>query len=266
MEPLRQNWNADDYAKNSGQQFKWAQELIGKLALQGDESVLDIGCGDGKITAQLSRMANRGRVLGIDLSEDMICLAKERFPSSTHPNLSFVRMDASQICLSERFDVAFSNAALHWVPDHLAVLRGARSCLKPDGRILFQMGGRGNAAEVLAALETLMQLPRWKEFFGNYTPQKYYYAPEDYAAWLPAAGFQPVRVELIPKDMQHRGLDGLKSWFRTTWFPYTDCVPEHLRDRFLNELVDTFAASHPMDDAGKMHVKMVRLEVDARAV
>jgi trans-aconitate methyltransferase len=145
------------------------------------------------------------------------------------------------------------------------MLRGVRACLKPDGRILFQMGGRGNAADVVAAIEKLVQRPQWKKFFGDFRPQKYYYGPDDYERWLPASGFQPVRIELIPKDMQHKGTEGLKGWFRTTWFPYTDCVPEDLREPFLDELADAYTAEHPIDAQGIAHVKMVRLEVEAHA-
>ena len=124
MKLARHKWNAEDYAKNSSAQLKWAQELIEKLALQGGESVLDIGCGDGKITSQLALAADNGNVVGIDQSEEMIRLASERFPSAKYPNLSFLCMDATGISLSRKFDVGFSNAALHWVKDHAKALRG----------------------------------------------------------------------------------------------------------------------------------------------
>lgn len=83
----------------------------------------------------------------------MIALARETFSADTYPNLSFLRMDATDILLCHRFDVAFSNATLHWGKDHLAVLRGVRDCLKDGGKILLQMGGRGNATDIFVALE-----------------------------------------------------------------------------------------------------------------
>jgi trans-aconitate methyltransferase len=112
---MQRGWNAADYAKNSSAQLLWAQELISKLALQGCESVLDIGCGDGKISAQLARALKNGNVLGIDLSTEMIRYASTQFSSAKYPNLSFARMDATEIRLPQKFDVAFSNATLHWV-------------------------------------------------------------------------------------------------------------------------------------------------------
>ena len=94
---LGYNWNAQDYAKNSQNQFQWAQELIPKLKLQGNEALLDIGCGDGKITAELARCLPKGRAVGIDSSEKMIDLAKTAFPQKDYPNLSFQVMDARKL-------------------------------------------------------------------------------------------------------------------------------------------------------------------------
>jgi len=113
MSATKQKWNATDYAKNSSAQLQWAQELMAKLELSGNESVLDIGCGDGKISAQLAQVLKNGRVLGIDLSEEMIQLASQQYPQTTNPNLSFLQRDASKIHVPERFDIAFSNATLH---------------------------------------------------------------------------------------------------------------------------------------------------------
>src|SRR5512145_1019858 len=145
-------WNAEDYAGNSSVQMQWALELIASLSLKGNERLLDIGCGDGKVTARLAELLPHGRVCGIDLSPNMIRLAHGQYPPGSHPNLSFLQMDATDIRLPDLFDVAFSNATLHWVCDHLAVLRGIHACLLPGGKILFQMGGRGNAAEILDAV------------------------------------------------------------------------------------------------------------------
>ena len=266
MRSVKHNWDADDYANNSSAQLQWAEELITKLALQGSESLLDIGCGDGKISAQLAHVVKNGRVLGIDSSENMIQRASEKFPPTTNPNLSFLHMDATEIHLSQKFDIVFSNATLHWVKNHSAVLRGVHSCLKSGGMILFQMGGCGNAAEVFAAIRETIQHPRWQQYFEVFTPPYHFYGPKDYEVWLLESGFRPARIELISKDMQHEGAKGLMGWLRTTWFPYTDCLPVKLRDAFLGELVETYTEAHPADALGKTHVKMVRLEVEAYAL
>lgn len=263
MSPVTDHWDAEDYAGNSSAQHEWALELFDKLAVQGSERVLDIGCGDGKVTARMAKQLPNGRVCGIDLSSDMIRLAAERYSPETHPNLSFRQMDATDIRFSAVFDIAFSTATLHWVQDHLSILRGVHACLRPGGKILFQMGGRGNAVEILDAIRDITERAAWKSYFQDFIPPYHFYGPEEYNRWLPAAGFSGSRVELIPKDMQHQGVEGLKGWLRTTWFPYTDRLPAELRTVFLDEVVQSFIALHPIDAGGHTHVKMVRLEIEA---
>jgi trans-aconitate 2-methyltransferase len=263
---MKQNWNANDYAKNSSAQQQWAQELIAKLSLQGRESLLDIGCGDGKITAQIAQILPEGTVLGIDLSHSMIRLASEQFTPQIAPNLSFMQMDATDIRLAKKFDVAFSNAVLHWIKNHMAVLQGVHACLKPGGKILFQMGGRGNADDVFDMIQEIIKRPDWKDCYEGFTTPYYFNGPEEYKAWLTNSGFDIKRVELIHKDMQHQGKEGLKGWLRTTWFPYTDRLPIELRNVFLDSVIEGYVAAHPLDDHGNTHVKMVRLEIEAHAI
>jgi trans-aconitate methyltransferase len=266
MQTAKHQWDAEDYAKNSSAQLAWAQELIAKLDLCGSEAVLDMGCGDGKISAQLARAVGSGRVLGIDLSDSMIRFASRQHPRTENPNLSFRQMDATNIRLPERFDIVFSNATLHWVHDHVAVLRGVHGALNRGGRILFQMGGHGAVAEVLNAIEEVMRHPRWLHYFADFTSPYHFYGPEEYGKWLSECGFRPQRVELIEKDMQHRGVEGLTGWLRTTWFPYTDCLPGDLREAFLAEVVAAYTSTFPIDASGNSHVRMVRLEVAAVAL
>ena len=138
-------WNAADYAANSTVQQSWARELIAKLHLRGDEHLLDVGCGDGKVTAEIARAVPRGSVTGIDASAEMIAFAKKTFPQKGLPNLEFHVMDAREIELNKQFDLVFSNAALHWVDDHQRFLQGASAVLKPGGRLVVSCGGKGNA-------------------------------------------------------------------------------------------------------------------------
>jgi trans-aconitate methyltransferase len=259
------SWDAKDYAQHSTAQLQWANELLGKLICRGDESMLDIGCGDGKITATIARMLPHGGVTGLDASAEMIRLARESYPERKYPNLSFVQQDARTISLPEQFDLVFSTAALHWIREHDLVLRSIRGCLKPGGRILLQMGGRGNAAAVFASLRSVIATPEWSPYFTDFVPPYCFYAPEEYDAWLVQEGFRGDRVELIPKEMVHT-VDGFRGWLRTTWFPYTDRLPVALRDRFLDELTAAYIADWPLDAAGNIRVQMVRLDVAAAVV
>ena len=256
-------WNAADYAANSTVQQTWARELIAQLGLHGDERVLDVGCGDGKVTAEIARAVPRGSVTGVDASPQMIDFARKTFPPGAIPNLGFQVMDARQVRFAQKFDIIFSNAALHWMDDHRAFLRGAASVLRPGGRLIVSCGGKGNAHDVFVALRSEMRLKRWREFFRRLEAPYFFYSPADYEKWLPRFGFKSCGVKLSPKDAVYDGRDRFAAWFRTTWLPYTQRVPENLREEFIGAVTDRYVAKHPPDDAGRIHVRMVRLEIDA---
>lgn len=256
-------WNPGDYAANSASQQSWARELIAKLNLRGDERVLDVGCGDGKVTAEIAGAVPQGAVVGIDASAEMIRFARSAFPKARLPNLSFEIVDARQIQFESQFDLVFSNAALHWVDDHQAFLRGASASLRSDGRLVVSCGGKGNAQDVFVALRGEMRLKRWREFFRKLERPYFFYSPEDYAKWLPRAGFKSQNVRLADKDMTFESREKFAGWFRTTWLPYTQRVPAEAREDFISAVVNRYLAKHPLDSAGRVHVRMVRLEIDA---
>jgi len=193
----------------------------------------------------------------------MIEFAKIAFPSAKNPNLEFHVMDARKINFPRQFDFLFSNAALHWVDDHEAFLRGAASVLKPGGRLVVSCGGRRNAHDVFVAMCPAMRDRRWREFFRKMPAPYFFYAPEDYEKWLPKFGFKPLRIELAPKDAVYEGAEGFATWLRTTWIPYVQRIPEPLREQFIDTVTGRFVAKHPPDEAGRVHVRMVRLEIDA---
>jgi trans-aconitate 2-methyltransferase len=257
-------WDSEDYARHSSAQAEWALELIDKLGLRGHEEVLDIGSGDGKVTAALAARVPRGSVLGIDSSPDMVERARRSFPPERHPNLHFQVGDAMELDFAERFEAIFSNATLHWVRDHQRVLGGVSRALKPGGRLLFQMGGRGNAQTILAVLKELGRTRPWDAWLAGFPCPYSFYGPEEYRGWLARAGLQTWRVELVPKQMRQQGPEGLAGWVRTTWLPYTQAVPPERREELVAQIVRRYLRDHPPDADGVVRVDMVRLEVEAR--
>ena len=289
-------WNPAAYAANSAVQQGWARELITKLKLRGDEHILDVGCGDGKVTAELARAVPRGAVVGMDASAEMISFARKIFPAKKISNLKFQIADAREIqpenfpaaaaSRSERrsptrrvghqpvpklagsetgapFDVVFSNSALHWVDDHEAIVRGAASVLKTGGRLVISCGGKGNAHEVFLALRPEMRLKRWRHFFRQMPLPYFFYAPGDYEKWLPKSGFKINAVQLTPKAVAYAGAEGFATWLRTTWLPFVQRVPENLREEFIAAVTARYLAKHPPAAKNKVRVRMMRLEIDA---
>jgi trans-aconitate 2-methyltransferase len=257
-------WNPEDYSRHSAGQEAWARELLGGLDLRPDDRVLDIGCGDGRITAELAKRVPRGGAVGVDLSEDMIRYAASRFPAPDYPNLEFRQADARALPFHEEFTVVYSNAALHWVRDHRPVLAGIARALKPGGRCRMQMGGRGNAAALIMVFEELAGDPEWHEYFEGFESSFGFHDAESYRRWLDEAGLKPERVRLIDKDMAHAGREAFIGWLRTAWHPYTSRVPAERRERFVEAVAERYLAGNPLDGAGRIHVAMVRLQVEAK--
>lgn len=254
-------WDPKDYEKSSGGQQKWADELIGKLGLRPGESVLDLGCGDGKITAELAELVPEGKVVGVDFSAEMIAHAQEKYADRAS-HLTFAQADARELAFEGEFDAIFSNAALHWVVDHAPVVRGLERALRPGGRLLLQMGGKGNADGVIAAWQAAIAEPQWVAAFEGFSFPYGFHSPEQYDGWLKESNLTPVRAELIPKDMVHTK-ESFAAWIRTTWLPYTHRVAETNRAALVADVVARYLEAHPPDADGKVHVAMMRIEVEA---
>ena len=172
---------------------------IQKINLSGRERVLDIGCGDGTVTAAIAECLPEGSVLGIDRSPDMIRFAREEFPPDEYPNLSFAKGDAQALGFSGEFDLVFSNAALHWVYHHGPVLAGIARALASGGRMIVQMGGKGNAAQIYDALDTLLAEPGWGRYFRGFSFRYGFFSPEEYRPWLETAGLSSRSVSSSSK-------------------------------------------------------------------
>lgn len=130
------------YESASKHQREWGTEIVRSLILSGNERILDLGCGDGGLTAILANSVPAGSVLGIDSSENMIETAKRH----ESENLHFEKMDISDLNFNDEFDMIFSNAALHWVKDHRSLLNNAQKALRKDGKILWDFASDGNCS------------------------------------------------------------------------------------------------------------------------
>ncbi len=252
---MKARWNPENYAANSQGQAIWANELIAKIGLRGDEAILDIGCGDGKITDALSRLTYK-ETIAIDLSAEMVAFAQSHFKTPL-----FMQMDAQQLTFDARFDVVFSNAALHWVANHEAVVRGIYRALKPGGKAVLQMGGKGNAAAVFAALEKVKV--SYARYFEGFQAPYTFCSNRQYTLWLKDAGFREYHAALLEKEMVHENVDAFKGWLHTTWFPFIQRVPEAMQAAFVDAWVTAYLDTRPVDDMGRIRVAMVRLEVMA---
>lgn len=257
-------WNAEGYANHSSPQQEWGTELFNKLSLVGNERLLDIGCGDGKITIEIAGSLPEGSIVGIDNSGEMIELARSKYPEEDFQNVRFLQIDARNLPFDGEFDVVFSNAALHWIQNHYPVLQGINRSIKSGGKILLQMGGKGNGAELIGVADELIKSRRWKKYFVIFSFSYAFYTPEQYQRWLKKVGLQLIRTELIPKMIIHDSPDALMAWLEKVFIPYLEHIPKAKRRHFLKELIEKYIEHHPVDENGQTHLQMVRLEVEAK--
>jgi trans-aconitate 2-methyltransferase len=257
------NWNAEQYRRNSQNQYKWGVELAKKAGIKAGESVLDIGCGDGKITAVIAKMAKGGKTVGADSSSKMLRLAKKMFPASGNKNLSFVKKRAQNMDFKSEFDVVVSNACMHWIKEQVKVLKRISAALKPGGRLFIQMGGKGNAGTMTRIVEKMTGQKDWKKYFKRPYFIYFFPSPAEYKVLLKQSGLKPVNVYLKPKTAKHKGVLGLFKWIETTWLPYTHKVPAEMRSRFINEAVEKFVKVTKQTGKDVIRMPMLRLQVEA---
>jgi trans-aconitate 2-methyltransferase len=254
-------WNADDYAQHSSGQERWARELIPLLELRPDDRVLDIGCGDGRVTAAIAALVPQGSVLGVDSSADMIAHASQM--SCGVANLAFERRDALALGFDRKFTAIFSNAVLHWIRDQECVVNQIARALRPSGRVLVQCGGQGNAQGVIDSFTHVAERPQWSRYFTHFESTYAFYSEREYAHWLKDAGLKIDELRLVPKDMIHATQGAFEGWLRTAWHPYTSGVPEAAQAEFIGEVTREYLQAFPADEAGQLHVTMIRLQFRA---
>ena len=152
------------YQKASSHQRTWGHRLIAELDLRGNEKILDLGCGDGSLSARIAERLPRGEVVGIDGSRGMIAAA---LPKSRQ-NLHFLLMDINHLNFVEKFDVVFSNAALHWVHDHRKLFAHVRRVLRADGRVRFNFAGDGNCSHFFNVVRRAMARESYAGYFHDF--------------------------------------------------------------------------------------------------
>jgi trans-aconitate 2-methyltransferase len=224
------DWDAVTYDRVSDPQFAWALEQLERLRLNGDEVVLDAGCGSGRVTAELVARVPRGRVYGVDASPAMVDHAQQRVGDAA----AILCQDLVALRLPEPVDVVFSNATFHWIHDHDRLFAAIHRAIRPGGRLLAQCGGYGNIdAFRRAADEIAGQEPFAPHFEGWRRPWNYATA-EDTAARLERAGFAGVKTWLEPKQVHpHRVFVETVCLLR-----HLDPLPPELRHPFVDRVLD----------------------------
>jgi trans-aconitate 2-methyltransferase len=233
-------WDAAEYARRSSLQQAMAQEVLALLDLNGSERILDVGCGDGKITGQIAHRAPRGSVLGVDPSRDMIRFAHDHFGPARVPNLRFQVADARHLSFHNEFDLAVSFNALHWIPEQDAALRSIRSALVSGGKAQFRLVPAGARQSLESVVEETRAAPEWSAYFENFQDPYLRLTPDEYVAVAERNGFCVLRLNTQDHAWDFGSRAAFAGFCAVGLVAWTDRLPLPQRPKFLNHVLNRY--------------------------
>jgi trans-aconitate 2-methyltransferase len=216
-------WNATEYHRISGPQASWGQKVLARLRLRGDEMLMDAGCGTGRLTAQLLQSLPRGRVVGVDLSQNMLATAQDYLSPDFGGKFLLVAADLQDLPFERVFDGVFSTAAFHWVLDHDRLFRSLFRALRPGGWLQAQCGGGPNLARLRRRTGELAATAKYARYFGGFRELWTFNDAETAAAIMCRAGFIAVDTSL------ESALTILEGSLQYSDFLRTAILRQHLR-------------------------------------
>jgi trans-aconitate 2-methyltransferase len=247
-------WNADAYHRVSGPQVAMSEAVIDRLDLRGDETVLDAGCGSGRVTRLLLDRLPHGRVIAVDADAQMVARAREELQGAPadvrQADVAHVRLDDG-----EQVDAVFSNATFHWVPDHDALFASLAAALRSGGRISAQCGGAGNVAAVHEAALQAGTDAGLADRFADWPMPWNFQGPEQTEARLHSAGFQDVRCWLQPWPAKP---DEPRAYLETVCLgPHLERLAPDEHERFLDAVMHRLG-ERPVLDYVRLNIVATR--------
>jgi len=240
-------WNAADYHRISGPQVSWGRKVLARMQLRGDEILMDAGCGTGRLTGELLKSLPRGRVVGVDLSQNMLAEAREYLASDFCGQFWLVVADLQDLPFAGIFDGIFSTAAFHWVLDHDRLFRSLFRALKPGGWLCAQCGGGANLARLRRRADDLAATVKYARYFAGFSEPWTYNNAEIAATLLRHAGFVDIETSLEPAPTMLQDLPKYSEFLSTVILrQHLERIPDaDSRTEFVAALASQAAADDP---------------------
>jgi trans-aconitate 2-methyltransferase len=244
------DWDAATYDRVSDVQLRWGIEVLDRLGLRGDETVLDAGCGTGRVTRVLLERLPRGGVAAVDGSAAMVERARQSLPRE----VEVLRQDLLELQLDRPVDVVFSNAVFHWISDHDTLFRRLYAALRPGGRIHAQCGGEGNVERFHQRVEEVLSSAPFAEHVEGWRRPWYFSSAAEAERALGAAGFIGIECSLEPKLVTP---DDTPAFLATVCLgAHLEQLPEDLREPFVQAVMERTGDPAALD--------YMRLNISAR--
>lgn len=250
------------YVHNSELQRRWALAFLATnlYKLNGDEKILDIGCGDGKITADISKFIPQGYIQGIDPSFPMLSWAQKQYNIVEYPNLTFHTGGFLEPNTSESFDIIVSTCALQHCQDQAEAFKNLSKLLKPGGKLWIMVPALDNQA-LKQARKIVQTSPKWASYCANIPPRKFL-AIEEYQKLLNEVGLEPQRIEKIQTQDPFVDREEFLQFLLGT---FTPVVPSDQAKDFYNEIIDEYIHLLPeaINAEGVIEARFGRIEIEA---
>lgn len=251
-----------NYVHNSDLQRRWAWAFLAPnlQKLKGDEQILDIGCGDGKVTADISKFIPQGTILGIDPSTSMLDWAKKQYCALEYPNLSFQEGGLLDPNVSQTFDIVISNCAIQHCSDQPQAFQNLANLLKTGGKLWILIPTMDNEAWNQAR-KTIQASPKWSCYWQNIMPRKFL-TIEEFTSLLQQANLNIQRIEKIKTADPFVDREEFLAFLLGTFNP---AVPSDMAKEFFNEMIDEYIRLLPdvLKSNGVLEVRFGRIEAEA---
>lgn len=253
-------WDAQTYDQISEPQYQWGLEVLDRLDPQSNESIIDAGCGSGRVTEKLLERLPDGRVVGVDGSSEMIKVASEKFAGDDRVTLIVSDLlDLTPELLGQNgapadVDALFSTATFHWIADHDKLFSRIHSVLRPGGRLVAQCGGEGNVAEHARAIASVATQPQYIDHFEGMTMMWNFANPAETEERLRNAGFEDISCWLEDKPVQPENPYDFTT--TVTLGPHLTRLPEEKRRAFAEAVLEL--------SPDPLVLNYVRLNIDTR--
>jgi|SRR5580704_10496997 trans-aconitate 2-methyltransferase len=251
------NWDGAVYDRISAPMEALGRAVLDRLELHGEETVIDAGCGSGRVTEALLQRLPQGRVIAVDASASMAQAARERLAGAgIGPERVEVREgDLLELEVDEPVDAILSTATFHWIADHDALFRRLRAALAPGGRLVAQCGGEGNIDVLRGVAHAVLEREPYAEHFRGWHAPWNYAGPEVTRERLLSAGFSAAECWLQPAPQQpEHPREFLSS---IVLGPHYQQLPEDLREPFMDTVLAELGEPVVVD--------YIRLNLDAVA-